>query len=89
MDILEKLKGQIAIKKEILFKIKAFPNSRENSLKKGKEVLMNVKITDVPEDGKANKAIIKLIASGLKLRKYQVEIVAGLKERIKTIKISR
>jgi uncharacterized protein (TIGR00251 family) len=50
---------------------------------------MNVKITEAPEDGKANKAIIKLIANGLKLRKYQVEIVAGLKEKIKTIKISR
>ena len=89
MKILDVLKDEMAKNKEILFKIKAFPGSKESSLKTGREGLINAKITDSPEDGKANQAIIKLIATSFGLRKYQVEIVAGLKERIKTIKISR
>lgn len=89
MNILQELKDEMATNKEVLFKIKVFPNSQENSLKTGRDGVINVKINESPEDGKANKALIKLIASSFGLRKYQVEIVVGLKDKIKTIKISR
>jgi len=41
----------------------------------------------VPEDGKANKALIKLIADTLDCAASSIEIVSGATARIKTLKI--
>ena len=38
-------------------------------------------------DGKANKAVIDLLAKHYSVRKNQIEIIKGLKSRNKTIKI--
>ena len=38
-------------------------------------------------DGKANKALIALLAEHFNVRKYQIEIIKGLKLRRKTINI--
>lgn len=39
-------------------------------------------------DGKANKALIALLAKYFKVRKNQIEIIKGLKSRRKTININ-
>jgi len=38
-------------------------------------------------DGKANKALIALLADYFKVRKSKIEITKGLKSRLKTISI--
>jgi len=56
-------------------------------LSNGQSVL-KVRVRAVPEDGKANKALIKLIAHTLDCAASSIEIVSGATARIKTLKIA-
>ncbi|MDA3802934.1 MAG: DUF167 domain-containing protein [Patescibacteria group bacterium] len=89
MKIIDYLLEKIDKNKEVFFEIKAFPGSKEESVKEGKQRMLSVRVNASPEDGKANKEIIKLLAKTLNLRKYQVSIISGLKSKIKKIKITR
>jgi uncharacterized protein YggU (UPF0235/DUF167 family) len=44
-------------------------------------------VTAVPEDGKATEAVIKLLSKHLKVAKSAIDVVAGLSDRRKTLKI--
>jgi uncharacterized protein (TIGR00251 family) len=50
---------------------------------------LRVYVTVAPEDGKANEAVIKLLAKELRLAKSSLTIVQGLKSRNKIIRIHR
>ncbi len=63
------------------------PNARKNSIEWIDEDTLKVSVPAVPENGKANKAVIELLAEELKLQKSQIEIVRGLTAKIKQIKI--
>jgi uncharacterized protein (TIGR00251 family) len=52
----------------------------------GQKVL-KIAVTAVPEDGKANKAVIALLAKRLKLPKSAIEIASGATDRRKTLLI--
>ena len=49
--------------------------------------LLKISVTAVPEDGKANKAVIALLAKRLKLPKSAIEIASGATDRRKTLLI--
>ena len=49
---------------------------------------LKVAITAPAEDGKANKALVKLLAEQLDIKKDNIEIVSGHTSRTKTLKIS-
>jgi hypothetical protein len=89
MKIIDSLQEKIGKNKEVVFEIKAFPGSKETSVKEGRDKMLSVRVNKAPEDGKANKEIVELIAKTLNLRKYQVSIISGLKSKIKKIKITR
>lgn len=65
------------------------PNSRKNSIEWIDEDTLKVSVTAVPEDGKANKAVIELLADEIKLPKSQIEIVRGLTTKIKHVKVPK
>jgi len=48
---------------------------------------LKVRVRAVPEDGKANRALEKLIASWLDVPARNVRVTAGAKSRLKTVKI--
>lgn len=48
---------------------------------------LKVSVTAVPEDGKANKALVKLLSKTLKVPKSGIEIVAGATDRNKKISL--
>lgn len=50
----------------------------------GSQVL-KVKVTAAPEDGKANSALVALLAKSWKLPKRDLELVSGHKNRNKTL----
>ena len=50
---------------------------------------MRVDVTVVPEDGKANKQVIKLLAKELRLPKSALTITCGLTNRNKTILLEK
>lgn len=49
---------------------------------------LQVAVTAVPEDGKANKAVIALLAKRWKLPKSSLEVVRGATDRRKTLDIA-
>ena len=51
------------------------------------ERVLKIAVTVVPEDGKANKAVIALLAKRLKLPKSAIEIASGHTSRRKTLLI--
>lgn len=67
-------------------KIKIIPNAKKNKvLEENGEFKVYVK--DPPIDGKANKALIELLAQHFKVKKGVVRIIRGEKSREKVIEI--
>jgi len=88
--MLEKIKENLANNKELILKVKIFPSASQNEIKgKMADGTIKIGITAPAEDNKANKALIKLLANELDVRRYQVEIVSGASDRIKIIKVGR
>ncbi len=50
--------------------------------------LLKVRVTEAPEGGKANAAVVKLLAKAWKLPKSALRITAGAKDRRKTLLVA-
>jgi uncharacterized protein len=57
--------------------VRAQPGSRRNEIRGEQDGMLKVCVTQSPEKGKANKAVIELMAKSLKLRKSQIELISG------------
>jgi uncharacterized protein len=72
--------------------VKVSPKASANKIggleeTQGEQRVLKVFVTDVPEDGKANKAVIALLAKALKIAKSHVVLVQGEGARYKTFLI--
>lgn len=67
----------------VILPIRALPGSKKNEIRGVQQGALKVSVTAAPEDGKANKAIIELLAKKLTLRKSQLEIISGHTHRQK------
>ena len=61
------------------------PNSANNEIIKNDDGSVKVKITALPIDGKANKALVEFLSKTFKLPKTSIEIVRGETSKDKTI----
>ncbi len=57
--------------------VRAHAGARRNQVRGEQEGMLKVSVTLAPEKGKANKAILELIADCLGLRKSQIEVLSG------------
>lgn len=57
--------------------VKAHPGARRNEIRGVRNGVLRVSVTQAPEKGKANKAIVALLAKELSLRKSQIELISG------------
>ena len=57
--------------------VRAHAGARRNGIGKVQAGALQVSVTQAPEKGKANKAIIAVLADALGLKKSQIELVAG------------
>lgn len=88
--MLEKYINNLANNKEIFFKVKVTPGAGATGfLDKMADGTVKIAIKAAPEKGRANQELIRFLAVALGVRKYQVEIIGGLNERTKHIKVSR
>lgn len=77
-------------------KIRVFvtPNASVNTVgesfldERGQEVL-RIRIQQVPEKGKANKAVLELLSTHLKVEKKKLLQISGFTSRFKTFEIKR
>ncbi|HLD70554.1 MAG TPA: DUF167 domain-containing protein [Negativicutes bacterium] len=68
--------------------IKAKPGSREDKIEKVDEANYIVYVTAPPIDGKANAAIIKLLAAHFDVSQSLIEIISGHMARVKVVEIN-
>ena len=88
--MLSKFREDLANNKELFLKVKVFPNAGQNELKGVMaDGTLKIGVTAQPEDNKANIALIKFLADELGVRRYQLEIVSGVSDRFKIIKVGR
>ncbi len=57
--------------------VKAHPGARKNALCGVHDGQLKVSVTAAPEKGKANKAILDLLAETLGLKRAQLELLSG------------
>lgn len=66
--------------------VKVKPGAHENKIeKRGEEFIISVK--ELPEEGKANKAVIRLLARHFNISTSRIEIMSGYASRNKRIEI--
>ncbi len=66
--------------------VKVIPGSKKNYLQE-EGGSIKVHLTAPPVEGKANAALIELLSEHFNVAKSKIEIIKGLKSRIKTINI--
>ena len=67
----------------IVLPVWAQPGSRRNALRGVEQGMLKVAVTQAPEKGKANRAIIETIAETLGLKRSQFELLQGETSRKK------
>jgi uncharacterized protein (TIGR00251 family) len=69
------------------FPVQVIPRASRNEVEGITGNALKVRVTAPPVEGAANKALIELLAERLKIRKSQIEIVAGWTSRQKVISV--
>ena len=72
--------------KKLLVKVK--PNALENSIRQFEDGTWIAEVKAPPKDGKANRALIKVIAKQFNVTKSQVSIKRGKSGRTKLIQLN-
>jgi hypothetical protein len=57
--------------------VRAQPGARRNEIRGEQAGALKVSVTQAPEKGKANKALIEVLAKALGLKKSQLELLSG------------
>ena len=74
--------------KGIILPIKVSAGSRVSGIRGLQDGALKVSVTVAPEKGKANKAVIKLLAGELNIPRSTMEIVAGTTSAQKQVLVS-
>jgi len=69
----------------MLLNIKVIPRAKKSRVQEGAP--LRVYVSAPPEDGRANKAVIKLLSEHFKVSKSKIKIIKGEKSREKIIEI--
>jgi uncharacterized protein len=71
------------------FSVRVTPKAARNQIRveAGPEPLIRVYVTCVPEDGKATRAVVKLLAKAIGVAKSDLELVRGATARQKMFRI--
>jgi len=67
--------------------VKVIPKAKFSQVLEDLEGNLQVRVTAPPVKGQANSELIKLLADYYKVSKSNIEIIRGLRERKKVIKI--
>jgi uncharacterized protein (TIGR00251 family) len=68
--------------------LRVSPGAKRSAIVGRHGAAWKVRVNAAPEDGKANAAVVKLLADTLSLRERDVEIVSGHASRDKTVALA-
>jgi len=57
--------------------VRAHAGARRSEIRGEQNGMLRVSVTQSPEKGKANKALIAVLSEGLSLKKSQIELISG------------
>jgi uncharacterized protein (TIGR00251 family) len=60
-----------------ILSVRAQPGARRSAIRGEQHGMLKVSVTQAPEKGKANKALIALLSKELSLRKSQIGLISG------------
>lgn len=63
--------------------VRARAAAKENALIEERDGALLVAVTAPPEHGKANEALVEVLADGLNLHRSQIQLIAGATSKIK------
>lgn len=77
-------------KEQTIFTVRLTPKAAKNAIQGWSDgpdgtKILKVSVTTVPENGKANKALVALLSKALKIPKSAITIIKGETSRTKTI----
>ena len=80
----------ITVTKEdgVRFRVRVAPNAKKAGIGGIHDGALKMAVTQVPENGKANQAVVRAISKQLGVSKSEVAIVAGQTSRFKTIEVT-
>ena len=67
----------------VLLPVRAQPGAKANAVRGEQAGALKVAVTQIAEKGKANDALVEVLASALELKRSQIELVAGETQRDK------
>jgi len=70
----------------VKIRIKVTPNAKNEEVVREGDIFL-VRVKEPPKEGKANRAVVKLLANYFKVSQSQVTIIAGSSNRNKTVEI--
>lgn len=73
---------------DVLVPVQAQPRARKNGIVGVHDGRLKVAVTQAPEKGKANSALVKVLANALGVNRSQVELIAGQTSSKKTFRIA-
>jgi uncharacterized protein (TIGR00251 family) len=72
----------------VTFAVRVQPRARRNAVVGRVGDALKVSVTAPPEDGRANEAVVELLAETFGVKRRQVEIVSGATSRDKVVRVS-
>jgi hypothetical protein len=88
MTLVEKLKIS-ETPNGITFRVKVVPAGSRTSIEGMYDNMLKVKLSAVPEKGKANEALIEFLAEKLGVKRKFVKIVSGLTSKVKQVAVEQ
>jgi len=72
----------------MLIKVKVFPDSKKEEIIKKTEDSFEIKVKARPIRGEANREVIELLSSFLKIPRGKIRLIKGFRERNKIFKVA-
>lgn len=69
--------------------VKVKPKAKEEKVEKIDDVNFKVQVKELPEKGRANRAVIKALADYFDVNQSEIRIVSGSTSKLKIIEIAR
>jgi uncharacterized protein (TIGR00251 family) len=71
----------------MLIKVKVFPEAKEEGIVKRADDEFEVRVKEKAEEGRANRAVIRMLANYFKISESKIRLIKGFKERNKIFEI--
>lgn len=84
----KRLKARGCTVKMMRVKVSVVPRSSRNAIEELSDGSLKVWVRAVPEKGKANEAVIELLALNFRVPKSQIILISGHRDRHKVFEVS-